>query len=122
MADPRILLLEDEKSIADLLVLGLESAGYRIDHAANVTEANQLLAGRTYSLVVADWRLPDGDGITVADLAAKLGAKTAILTAYSLHLKPSSAARHEIWTKPMRPSEFLAAVQRRIGKADQSAN
>jgi len=42
--------------------------------------------------------------------------KTAVFTGYALML-PEKAAPHEIWMKPMRPSEFMAAVERCIGKA-----
>jgi DNA-binding response OmpR family regulator len=68
-----------------------------------------------YALVIADLRLPDGDGLLVANRAAELGAKTAILSGY-LHLPLEAGDRHEIMIKPVRPSELIAAVWRQIGE------
>src|SRR5438094_322816 len=93
----RILLLEDDEDVAELLVLVLRAAGYIVDLAVTVAQAERQLRDRGYGLVAADWRLPDGDGTAVADLAADLGAKTAVLTGYALQMPPEKAARHEIW-------------------------
>jgi DNA-binding response OmpR family regulator len=113
----RILLLEDDEDVAELLVLVLRAAGYIVDLAVTVAQAERQLRDRGYGLVAGDWRLPDGDGTAVADLAADLGAKTAVLTGYALQMPPEKAARHEIWMKPLRPSELIAAVERCAGKA-----
>jgi hypothetical protein len=51
----------------------------------------------------------------VADHAAELGAKTAIISGYIHQLKPEAAERHEIMPKPMRPVELISAVKRLIG-------
>ena len=117
MSDNRILLVEDEPDLADLLMLILRSNGYVADLALTVTQAERLLTERSYGLVIADWRLPDGDGSAFADRAADLGMKTAILTGYALQLPTEKAARHEVWMKPMRPSELITAVEGCIGKA-----
>ena len=117
MSENYILLLEDDEDVAELLVLVLRAAGYIVDLAITVAQAERRLAERGYGLVIADWRLADGDGTIVADRAADLGAKTAILSGYALQMPREKAARHEIWMKPMRPGEFVAAVQRCVGKA-----
>src|ERR1700738_4891131 len=111
MSAIRILLLEDDKDVAELLVFVLRGAGYTVDLSVNVAQANHRLAERGYELVVADWRLPDGDGIEIADRAADLGAKTAILSGYALQMTPEKLARHEIWMKPIRPTELIAVVE-----------
>jgi DNA-binding response OmpR family regulator len=116
MSASRILLLEDDEDVAELLVLVLRGAGYMVDLAVNVAQADHRLAERGYELVVADWRLPDGDGIEIANRAADLGAKTAILSGYALQMTPEKSARHEIWMKPIRPTELIAAVERCLGK------
>ena len=114
MMEQRILLLEDEPEIADLLALVLGADGYEVDLASTVAQARGRLAERPYGLVIADSRLPDGDGIAIADRAAELGAKTAVMSGYAM--SAGEAARHEVWAKPMRPSEFTAAVERCIGR------
>jgi two-component system response regulator PilR (NtrC family) len=97
MGAKRILVVEDEEEIAEILALVLRSAGYTVDIAGTVAQARQRLDAREYTLVNTDLRLPDGDGLEIADCAA--------------------ARRHVVLTKPMRPSYFLAAVERLIGPA-----
>src|SRR5260370_34651746 len=76
MAEKRILLVEEERELRELLVLGLRRAGYTVDGAATAAEAQQLLDAQSYALVIADWHLPDGNGIDLADQAVKLRART----------------------------------------------
>ena len=59
--------------------------------------------------------LPDGNGLEIADRAP---ITTSILSGYVLPLPPDAADRHEVLMKPMRPSEFVAAVHRLIGPAN----
>ena len=116
MAAKRILLLADDAHLAGTLLFVLQGAGYIVDLALTVAQAERRLSDQRYGLVVADWRLPDGDGAAFADRAADLGAKTAVLTGYVLQMPRERAGRHEVWMKPMRPSELVAAVERCIGK------
>jgi two-component system response regulator HydG len=119
MAAKRILLLEDDEALAEMLVLILRSGGYSVDLALTMAQAEQQFADQGYELVVADWRLPDGDGIEFADRAAERGMKTAVLTGYAFQMPPEKADRHEVWMKPMRPRELIAEVERCIGKSWQ---
>jgi two-component system catabolic regulation response regulator CreB len=57
-----ILIVEDEKEIADTLVYALSSDRFSVDWAADCTSANQCLASKIYSIAVFDVGLPDGDG------------------------------------------------------------
>ncbi|MGH9668098.1 MAG: response regulator transcription factor, partial [Bryobacteraceae bacterium] len=61
----RILVIEDEKRIADFLSRGLESGGYAVDVAANGTTAIELVHSTEYDLIVLDLGLPDMDGLSV---------------------------------------------------------
>lgn len=101
----------------DLLSFALQGEGYAVDVAGTATEARARLDGRPYTLVITDWRLPDGDGIEIANRAADLGVKTFIVSGYLLQMSPSAASRHELMMKPIRPSELIGAVQRSIGPA-----
>jgi len=114
VATTRILLVEDDRNTSNLLMHVLGSAGYVVDVAGTAAQGERWLAEQRYGLVIADWRLPDGDGIAVADRAANLDIRTAILTGYALQIPGEVAQRHEIWLKPMRPSELLHAIERRM--------
>jgi DNA-binding response OmpR family regulator len=69
MAEKRILLVEDEEDVREFLALSLRGAGYSVDAVATVAEANQRLQAMIYGLVIADWRLPDGNGADSDDVA-----------------------------------------------------
>ncbi len=57
-----ILVLEDEKEIADTLIYALNSDRFEVDWAADCASAQALLDTKTYALGVFDVGLPDGDG------------------------------------------------------------
>jgi len=63
----RILVVEDEKRIADFLARGLEGAGYAVDVASAGTAALDLVHSVDYDLVMLDLMLPDLDGLTVLE-------------------------------------------------------
>jgi two-component system, NtrC family, response regulator HydG len=105
-----ILLVEDDRSTAYLVEHILVSGNFAVDVVSTASAALQRLTEHQYRLVISDLRLPDGDGIAVADRAAELGMKTAILTGYALSISPEQAAEHEVWMKPMRPVELIAAA------------
>jgi two-component system response regulator PilR (NtrC family) len=115
MPETRILLVEDDPDVRNILSIILEGEGYTVDTARTVDEAMRRLDGMRYSLVATDWRLPDGLGATVADRAAELGAKTVIISGYLFSIPPEIAERHELLMKPMRPSEFVFAVKHQLG-------
>ena len=63
----RILVVEDEKRIADFLGRGLESAGYAVDIAPDGQAAIDLVHATDYDLITLDMMLPDMDGIKVLE-------------------------------------------------------
>src|SRR3569623_809471 len=63
----RILVVEDERRIADFLGRGLQGAGYAIDEAPDVATAIQFTHDTDYALVILDLMLPDMDGLMVLE-------------------------------------------------------
>lgn len=63
MAEPHILIVEDEEPLALLLRYNLEAEGYRVTHAARGDEAEITLREMTPDLVLLDWMLPGVSGI-----------------------------------------------------------
>jgi DNA-binding response OmpR family regulator len=118
LPEKRILLVEDDAAIHELLAAVLHGEGYRVDVATTVAEATAFLDESSYALVIADWRLPDGNGLLVADIAAELGAETMVMSGYLFQMPGGRADRHETLMKPLRPSELVAAVEHSIGKTD----
>jgi DNA-binding response OmpR family regulator len=116
MPDKRILLVEDDEDVGALLAVALEGDGYEVDLAKTAAESWARLAAQAYALVIADWRLPDGDGSVIADGAADLGAKTFIMSGYLPELPTDRRGGHRCMMKPVRLDSFLAAVHGAIGK------
>lgn len=61
--NPRVLIVDDEADIRELLDMTLARMGLECDCAASVAAARQLLEGKAYQLCLTDMRMPDGDGL-----------------------------------------------------------
>jgi DNA-binding response OmpR family regulator len=61
----RLLLVEDNEQLSQLLVKGLDAAGFMMDAVGTASEAVAALAAVAYAAVVLDLGLPDGDGLSV---------------------------------------------------------
>lgn len=114
----RILLIEDEPTCREISQQILEAAEYTVDTADTAGDAHKHLSTRRYRLVIADWILPDGDGILLADRAARLGAATLVVTGHISDLPPGTGSRHHLLTKPVKPAHLLAVVRAMIGEAN----
>lgn len=62
---PRVLVVDDEADIRELVDLTLSRMGLAADCAGSVAEAVEALTNERYSLCLTDMRLPDGDGLAV---------------------------------------------------------
>lgn len=115
---PRILLLEDDPLVGPFIEHVLLDAGYRVHFVGTVAEAQSQLDSRTYDLVVADERLPDGSGLTIADAAKDRGIKTLVVTGCALEF-PAEHLRHEYLMKPVRPAELLSVLKLTLGEGPE---
>lgn len=81
---PRVLVVDDEADLRELVEITLVGMGLDVDCAADLTQARQLLAGRTPDLCLTDMRLPDGNGLELVADIARLHphVPTAVITAY----------------------------------------
>lgn len=115
MAEKRILLVEDEATTREIMTELLRGQGYAIDSVATAGAATTCLQTIPYGLIIADWVLPDGDGIDVADSAAHLGAQTLVVTAHADGLPEGVAERHRTLSKPVNHKEVLSIIRDAIG-------
>jgi two-component system phosphate regulon response regulator PhoB len=63
MTQKKILVVEDERPIRDMLAFNLGRAGYQVQHAADGREARAAIADGFPDLVLMDWMLPDVSGL-----------------------------------------------------------
>ena len=80
----RVLVVDDEADIRELLDLTLARMGLLADCVGSIAEARRMLAGQRYQLCLTDMRLPDGEGLElvrhIADTVVDL--PVAVITAY----------------------------------------
>ncbi|MGB5812253.1 MAG: sigma-54 dependent transcriptional regulator [Polyangiales bacterium] len=78
--DLRVLFIDDDEETRQLVREGLRSRGYSIDVGANVSEAVELLAQHSYTVLVSDLQLGEGrSGIDLAEHAALHHPEVAVI-------------------------------------------
>jgi len=75
----RLLLVEDEKRLADVVAGGLSRAGFTVDEIATAADADAALSTTQYDALVLDLGLPDGDGMSVLRDLRRAGNMTPVL-------------------------------------------
>ncbi len=117
----RVLVAEDDPGLREVLVLGLEDNGYKVDAAERGDDAIDLLKFYDYDVAVIDWRMPGKEGIDVVAWARKQGKPTALLMLTARDTPPDrirglDAGADDYLIKPFDFGELLArirALQRR---------
>jgi len=81
---PRVLVVDDETDILELLELTLLRMGLEVERASNVREALHRLDNNSYNLCLTDMRMPDGEGLDVVRhiAANNLDVPVAVITAH----------------------------------------
>jgi two-component system response regulator PilR (NtrC family) len=81
---PRVLVVDDEADLRELLQLTLVRMGLDVDCASDLSEARRFIGDNRYDLCLTDMRLPDGDGLSlVAEIArSQPNTPVAVITAY----------------------------------------
>ena len=123
----RILVVEDEPTLAAQLVATLQAAGYVVDTAANGRDAGYMGEVETFDAVVLDLGLPMVDGLTVLKRWRALGRTmpVLILTARGdWHEKVAGidAGADDYLTKPFHMEELLARIRAMIRRAAGQAS
>ncbi len=123
MNQPRVLLVEDEPSIARGLVFNLEEEGYRVIHAVSGEEALEHFAGSDFALVVLDLTLPGMDGIAVCKRLRRLDPRLPVLMLTARgeerdRLRGLSAGADDYLTKPFSLDEFLLRVKGMLRRSE----
>ena len=113
---PRVLVVDDEPDILELLELALLRMGLQVEHATNVREALQQLDSKPYNLCLTDMRLPDGEGLEVVRHIAAHHADVpvAVITAHGNMENAVSvlkAGAFDYLSKPVALEQLRALVK-----------
>ena len=122
----RVLVAEDDPGLREVLVQGLEEAGYFVDAADDGGEAIDLLRFYEYDVAVVDWRMPNTTGLEVVAWARKHNHQAALLMltardTLSDRITGLDAGADDYLVKPFQFGELLArmrALQRRPRNVD----
>ncbi|MGE3177548.1 MAG: response regulator [Vicinamibacterales bacterium] len=118
---PRVLVVDDEASIRDLLSKTLALAEYDVDAASDGRSALDRLRLYPYDLLIADLKMPGMDGLTVIREAKryKSDLPVIIITGYSTESSAIEAVNLGVagyLTKPFRVPQVLAAAAKALGE------
>jgi two-component system copper resistance phosphate regulon response regulator CusR len=112
----RILVVEDDSSLADSIVDGLMDEGFAVGHAGDGEEALRALRGGDWDLVLLDWSLPGMDGLEVLRAYRAKGGSTPALfltarSAVSERVLGLEEGADDYLCKPFAFEELLARAR-----------
>jgi excisionase family DNA binding protein len=118
---PRVLVVDDEASIRDLLSKTLALAEYEVDVAPDGRSALDRMRLYPYDLLIADLKMPGMDGLTVIREAKryKTDLPVIIITGFSTESSAIEAVNLGVagyLTKPFRVPQVLAAAAKALGE------
>jgi len=124
---PRILVVDDEQAVRDLLSKTLTMADYDVDSADDGPSAIEKMRAVAYDLLITDLKMPGMDGLSVIREARKLVAdlRVIIITGYSTEASAIEAINLGVsgyLTKPFRLPRILAAAARALGEPVPAAD
>jgi two-component system phosphate regulon response regulator PhoB len=114
----RVLVVEDESAIAELVALNLRHSGYEVSVAATADEAQSAIDRVLPDLVLLDWMLPGQSGLQLAkrwrSQARTRDLPVIMLTARTEEgdkISGLDAGADDYLTKPFSPKELLARIR-----------
>ena len=118
---PRVLVVDDEASIRDLLAKTLALAEYDVDVAPDGRSALERMRLYPYDLLIADLKMPGMDGLTVIREAKRYKADLPVLIITGFPTESSAIEAVNLGvagylTKPFRVPQVLAAAAKALGE------
>ena len=122
----RVLVVEDDPTIADFVAKGLRETGFAVDVAADGDEGLRAATGSPYDAAIVDIMLPRRDGLSLIDTLRGRGVRTPVLILSARRsvddrVKGLQAGGDDYLTKPFAFAELLARVQALIRRATGAA-
>ena len=112
----RILVVDDEESMREVIGIMLRREGYRVDLAADGVQADQQLLNQDYDLVISDIKMPRMGGMELLNRVKERSPETVMImvTAFSSTDEAVEAMKqgaYDYITKPFRNEEIRLIVQ-----------
>ncbi|ABP34811.1 phosphate regulon transcriptional regulator PhoB [Polynucleobacter asymbioticus] len=114
----RILIVEDEPSIAELIAINLTHAGYKVEKAMQTDIASAMMKDQLPNMIILDWMLPGKSGVQFAK-ELRSNERTKALPILMLTAKSEESDKvlgldsgaDDYVTKPFSPKELVARVR-----------
>ncbi len=121
--EPRILVLDDEPNIVEVLITRLEASGFAVQGAVKPETALAALRKDDFSVLLTDLKMPEMDGMTVLKEAKKIDPdlEVIIFTAYGSIEGAVNAIKegaYDFIVKPFEPLDLVAKIRRAIEKRE----
>jgi two-component system, NtrC family, response regulator PilR len=122
---PRILVVDDEPDLLELLELTLSRMGLDTTRAESIAEAIKLLDKEAFDLCLTDMRLPDGEGLRVVEHINQKGldVPVAVITAYGSAENAVAALKagaFDYLAKPVALEQLRALVKQALKVPDKT--
>jgi DNA-binding response OmpR family regulator len=124
---PRILVVDDDRRVRELLEIALSAHGFRVITAADGEEAIQRALRDRPDLVVLDVRLPKRSGLDVCDQLRRdpedAGVPIVLVSALAeteSRLQAFARGADDYLSKPFSPKELVARVKRLLARSEES--
>lgn len=121
----RILIVEDEKPISDLIKMSLLGAGYHCTCAYDGMEAANAIENESFDLILLDIMLPKIDGYELLEYIKLYDMPVIFITAktdVSDRVKGLKAGAEDYISKPFEIAELLARVETVLRRFNKAAN
>jgi DNA-binding response OmpR family regulator len=123
----KILLVEDDKGIADFLKKGLREESYSVDYASNGGEALYLVEINRYDLMILDIMLPQYNGFEVCKILRNKGIDIPIIMltakdAISDKVTGLNYGADDYMSKPFAFEELLARIRVQLRRKTSTKN
>ena len=125
-AQPKVLVIDDEPDLLELLELTLSRMGLDTERASTVAEAIALLDRESFDLCLTDMRLPDGEGLRVVEHINQHGldVPVAVITAFGSAENAVAALKagaFDYLAKPVALEQLRALVKQALKVPDKPA-
>ena len=115
----RLLIIDDEAALRHLLRTILEAEGYQVDEAENGQQGLELIATKTFDLILCDIRMPELDGMSFIKKALESNPTLTIImmSAYGSLETALQCMQHGAYdyiSKPFRPDEVILTLKKAL--------
>src|SRR6476620_10650570 len=115
----KILIVDDDPNLLELIKMRLEAAGYEVAAVSDESESVEVVKSQIFDLYIVDLMLATRDGVSLMEdfHAFNPEVPTMILTAHGSIENAVEAMRRGAWgylTKPFEPQDLLMQIERAI--------